>query len=210
MDIIPNEIEQYALIHSSREDPLLSELARVTHERARMPQMLTGHLEGTLLRTLVQVSGATHVLEIGTFTGYSALCMAMALPDDGKVVTCDIDEDTTQIARDFWARSAHGAKIDLRLGPALETVNALAGPFDLVFIDADKENYIAYWEAVLPKVRSGGLIAVDNVLWSGKVLQPEHPLDHAIVAFNGHARDDDRVELVMLTVRDGVTLARKR
>ncbi len=210
MDIVAPEIEEYALIHSSREDALLNELARVTHERASIPTMLTGHVEGALLRMLVQVSRARRVLEIGTFTGYSALSMAVGLPDDGRVITCDIDPIATQIARDFWARSAHGGKIELRLGPALETIRSLDGPLDFVFIDADKANYIAYWDAVLPKVRPGGLIAADNVLWSGKVLNPQEPNDHAIVAFNRHVRYDDRVELVMLTVRDGITLARVR
>jgi caffeoyl-CoA O-methyltransferase len=210
VDIVPAEIDEYALLHSSREDPLLNELARVTQERTTMPQMLTGHVEGGLLRMLVQVSGARRVLEIGTFTGYSALCLAMGLPDDGRVITCDIDPAATQIARDFWARSAHGNKIELKLGPALDTIRSLEGPFDFVFIDADKANYIAYWDAVLPKVRPGGLVAADNVLWSGKVLDPKEPNDHAIVAFNRHVRYDDHVELVMLTVRDGITLARKK
>jgi caffeoyl-CoA O-methyltransferase len=210
MDSQPHQIEAYAQAHSSPEDPLLAELARVTHERSNRARMLTGHIEGALLRMLVQALGARRVLELGTFTGYSALSMAMGLPDNGRVITCDIDPETTQIARDFWARSVHGAKIELRLGPAPETIRSLDGPLDFVFIDADKANYIAYWDAVLPKVRPGGLIAADNVLWSGRVLDPKEPDDHAIVAFNRHVRHDDRVELVMLTVRDGITLARKR
>jgi caffeoyl-CoA O-methyltransferase len=136
--------------------------------------------------------------------------MAMGLPDDGRVITCDIDPDVTRIAREFWARSPHGHKIELRMGAALDTIRALDGPIDLAFIDADKSNYIKYWDAVVTKVRPGGLILADNVLWSAKVLRPKEPNDYAIVAFNRHVRQDDRVELVMLTVRDGITLARKK
>ena len=208
MFVVPEEIEEYALLHSSREDALLGALAQETQSKAKSPQMQTGHVEGSLLRMLVQVSGARRVLEIGTYTGYSALSMAMGLPEDGRVITCDIDPEATAMARQYWEKSSHGEKIDLRLGPALETIESLEGPFDFVFIDADKENYVNYWEAILPKVGQGGLIAVDNVLWSGRVLDPKDTLDHAIVAFNRHVRYDDRVELVMLTVRDGVTLAR--
>lgn len=207
---IPAEIEEYAFAHSSPEDALFVELTAATHERTKSPQMMSGHVEGLLLRFLVRSTGAKHVLEIGTFTGYSALSMAMGLPDDGRVTTCDIDPEATGIAREFWARSPHGKKIELRLAPALETIAALSGPFDLVFIDADKPNYIQYWDAVLPKVRTGGLILADNVLWSGKVLAPKEPLDHAMVAFNRHVRSDNRVDLVMLTVRDGITVACKK
>ena len=210
MFVVPEEIEEYALVHSSREDPLLQALAQDTQANTKWPQMQTGHVEGSFLRMLVQVSKARRVLEIGTFTGYSALSMAMGLPEDGRVITCDIDPEATAMARQYWEKSGQGAKIELRLGPALETIESLEGPFDFVFIDADKENYVNYWEAVLPKVRQGGLIAVDNVLWSGRVLDPKDTLDHAVVAFNRHVRYDDRVELVMLTVRDGVTLARKK
>ncbi|MCH8204870.1 MAG: class I SAM-dependent methyltransferase [Candidatus Hydrogenedentes bacterium] len=210
MFVVPEEIEEYALVHSSREDPLLQALAQDTQANTKWPQMQTGHVEGSFLRMLVQVSKARRVLEIGTFTGYSALSMAMGLPEDGRVITCDVDPEATATARRYWEKSGQGAKIDLRLGPALETIESLEGPFDFVFIDADKENYVNYWEAVLPKVRQGGLIAVDNVLWSGRVLDPKDTLDHAVVAFNRHVRYDDRVELVMLTVRDGVTLARKK
>ena len=208
--MVPEEIEEYALVHSSREDPLLQALAQDTQANTKWPQMQTGHVEGSFLRMLVQVSKARRVLEIGTFTGYSALSMAMGLPEDGRVITCDVDPEATATARRYWEKSGQGAKIELRLGPALETIESLEGPFDFVFIDADKENYVNYWEAVLPKVRQGGLIAVDNVLWSGRVLDPKDTLDHAVVAFNRHVRYDDRVELVMLTVRDGVTLARKK
>ncbi len=217
MFIAHRDIEAYALAQSSDEDELLNALAQDTQANARFPQMQSGHVEGSLLRMLVQLSGARRVLEIGTYTGYSALSMAMGLPEDGQVITCDVDPTATDMARKYWARSPHGAKIELRLGPALETLNGadgsgepLEGPFDLVFIDADKENYANYWEAVLPKVRQGGLIAVDNVLWSGRVLDPKEKLDHAMVAFNQHVCNDGRVDHFILTVRDGITLARKK
>ena len=209
MEMVNAELEAYALTNTSAEEPLLAELTEETQRTTQFPKMQSGHVEGLLLRTLVQVSGARLVVELGTFTGYSALSMAMGLPEDGKIITCDVDIETTAIAKRYWTRSPHGSKIDLRLGPALETIESLDGPFDLVFIDADKQNYVNYWEACLPKVRTGGLIVADNVLWDGRVLDPREANDFAIVGFNEHVLQDDRVESVMLTVRDGVTLARK-
>ena len=209
--VVPRPIEDYCLAHTSPVDPLLDELAAYTHAHCKLPQMLTGPVEGAFLRMLVQVSGARRVLEIGTFTGYSALSMAAGLPGDGKLITCDIDADTNTIARSFWARSPHGAKIEPRLGPALETLAQLPADlqFDFVFIDADKENYVNYYEAVLPRLKAGGLIAADNTLWSGRVLDPKEKSDHAIVAFNTHVTRDPRVEQALLSVRDGVLLIRK-
>lgn len=209
MEMVNAELEVYAQANASEEDPLLAELTEETQRTTQFPGMQSGHVEGLLLRTLVQVSGARLVLELGTFTGYSALSMAMGLPEDGQLITCDVDPEATSIAKRYWARSPHGSKIELRLGPALETLESLEGPFDLVFIDADKQNYVNYWEACLPKVRAGGLIVADNVLWEGKVLDPREPNDFAIVGFNEHVLKDKRVESVMLTVRDGVTVARK-
>jgi caffeoyl-CoA O-methyltransferase len=160
---------------------------------------------------LVAMSSSRRVLEIGMFTGFSAQMMAAALPDDGHVVTCDIEPRHIEIARRFFARSPHGHKIDVREGPALETMRTLKpASFDLIFIDADKRNYVNYYEASLPLLTDSGTIAVDNVLWSGTVLDPKEPDDHAIVAFNEHVRNDPRVTCVMLTVRDGVMLIRKR
>ncbi|MHB8345608.1 MAG: O-methyltransferase [Acidiferrobacterales bacterium] len=210
--LVSEDIESYCREHSSAPSALLQELEAYTIGHCAQSQMMTGPVEGALLRLLVQLTGARRVLEIGMFTGYSALTMAEALPEDGAVVTCDVNPETTAIARSFFDRSTHGRKIDVRLGPALEMIAALpAGPaFDLVFIDADKENYIGYYEAALPQLRPGGLIVADNVLWSGAVLNPQQRSDHAIVAFNKHIRHDSRVDNVMLTVRDGVTLARKR
>lgn len=207
---LPEGIDNYLCVHTSREDPLLHELAEDTLQNVPMARMLTGQIEGTLLRILVNALGARRVIEIGTFTGYSALSMAMGMPEDGELITCDIDPENTAMAQRYWDRSPHGSKISLRLGPALDTLKTLDGPFDFAFIDADKENYVPYWDAVVPKMRSGGLIAVDNVLWEGKVLDPPDALSKTIVAFNLHSRHDDRCEQVMLSVRDGITLARVR
>jgi caffeoyl-CoA O-methyltransferase len=210
VSFVPEKIEAYASAHSTPEGAVYSELAVATRAQTTQPQMMVGHLEGTLLKLLVRMAAAKRVLEIGTFTGYSALSLAEGLPHDGVVVTCDVDPKATAIARSFWERSPHGRKITLRLAPALDTIATLAGPIDLVFIDADKANYIRYWDACVPKVRSGGALLADNVLWSGRVLEPKEPDDHALAAFNQHVLRDARVELVMLPIRDGVTIAVKK
>jgi len=203
-------VEKYAGHHSSGESALLRELVAVTKARTLYPQMQVGHLEGAFLRFMVRASKARRILEIGTFTGYSALVMAEGLPPSGKLITCDIDKKNTRIAKKFWRRSPHGRKIQLKIGPALQTLKKLKGPFDLAFIDADKENYIHYWEAIVPKINKGGILLVDNVLWSGRVLKPKDETDHAIADFNRHVLQDSRVESVMVTVRDGITLAWKK
>jgi caffeoyl-CoA O-methyltransferase len=208
--LVPENIEAYADAHSTPEPALFAELAATTRARTTQPQMMVGHIEGLLLKFLVRLVRAQRVLEIGTFTGYSALAMAGGLPDDGSIVTCDIDPKATAIARSFWERSPDGRKITLALAPALDTIPTLPGLFDLVFIDADKTNYVRYWEACVPKVRAGGALVADNVLWSGRVLDPKEPDDHALVAFNQHVLRDTRVETVMLPIRDGVTIAVKR
>ncbi len=210
MKLIPDLIEDYAETHSSSESALFKALARTTRAKTRWPQMQVGHLEGQFLKLLVKLTRAARVLEIGTFTGYSTLAMAEGLPKSGRLVTLDIDPINTQIARDFWKKSPAGRKITLKLGPALATLKNLHGPFDLAFIDADKSNYWNYWNLCLPKMRKGGLIIVDNVLWSGRVLRPTDDDDKAIATFNRRVKTDRRVELVMLTVRDGMTLAIKK
>ncbi len=209
--IIPKALDDYCAAHTTPPSALLQELAAWTHAHMKLPQMLTGHLEGTLLAWLVRLSGARRGLEIGTFTGYSALAMAEALPADGELVTCDIDPEHARIAQSFFDRSPHGKKIKLQLGPALETLAAmpLHEQFDLVFLDADKENYSNYYESILPRLKRGGLLVADNVLWSGTVLAPKEKTDKAIVAFNERVRNDARVEKLMLPVRDGVLLVRK-
>lgn len=208
--ITPEPIETYATQHAPEEAELLHALARETYATMERPQMQVGRLEGGLLRLLVRAVRAQRVLEIGTFTGYSALAMAEGLPEDGALITCDIDAATAAVAQRYFDQSPHGKKIQLRVGPALETIAKLKGLFDLVFIDADKPNYQNYWDAVMPKVRSGGLIIVDNVLWSGRVLDPQDVNSRAIAAFNASVRSDPRTESVLLPVRDGITLAWKR
>jgi predicted O-methyltransferase YrrM len=172
--------------------------------------MLSGQLEGTVLQMLIASMQARRVLEIGTFTGFAAQMMAAALPDDGELTTCDIDPKAIEVARSFFERSPHGHKISLREGPALETMRSLDPPFDLIFIDANKESYIAYYEEALRLLSPTGLIAVDNVLWSGRVLDPKEESDRAIVAFNEHVSRDERVTNVILTVRDGLMLVRRK
>ena len=209
--IVEPSVEAYATEHSTPDAELFSRLAAETREKTTAPQMMVGLLEGQFLGTLVRVLRAKRILEIGTFTGYSSISMASALPPDGRIVTCDVDPEATAIARRYMDESGHGEKIEIRLGPALETLETLDGPFDIVFIDADKPNYQAYYEAVLPLLADNGLVIADNVLWSGRVVEPDgDESTKAIKAFNEHVAGDDRVVSVMLTVRDGMTLVQKR
>jgi caffeoyl-CoA O-methyltransferase len=209
--IVPRPIEHYAVNHSTAPTPLLMELEQLTQAQCANPQMLVGRLEGAFLRMLIGLIGARRILEIGLFTGYSALTMAEALPADGEIISCEIDAETAKIAQSFFDRSPHGRKITIRLGRALDTLKSLAPnpAFDLVFVDADKKNYSVYYDLVLPRLKTGGLLVADNALWSGNVLTPKQESDHAVVAFNKRVQDDPRVENVLLTVRDGVMLARK-
>ena len=174
--------------------------------------MLTGAIEGRLLEFLVYASGARRVLEIGTYSGYSALSMAAALPPDGRIDTCEVDETNAAVARRYFERSPYGDRITLHLGPALDTITGLEGRFDLVFVDADKVNYLNYYEAVLPRLTERGLIAADNTLWSGSVADPDADDEstRALKEFNERVVADERVVCVQLTVRDGVTLIRRR
>ena len=208
--LVDDAIEAYVEAHSTAPDPLLVELAEETRATMASPQMLTGPIEGRFLELLVAASGATRVLELGTFTGYSALSMAAALPPGGRVDTLDIEPRHAEVAQRYFDRSPHGKRITLHLGPALETLAALEGEFDLVFIDADKENYDAYYEAVLPRLSERGLIAIDNTLWSGRVLDPPDETSALIAALNDKLAADERVVAVQLTIRDGVTLVRRR
>lgn len=208
MAMIDPKVEDYTHDTTRPESTVLQELAAETRRAMKHHGMLCGRVESRLLRLLVQLTGARSVLEIGTFTGYSALAMAEAMPEGGRLVTCDIDPESTALARRHWARSPHGAKIDLRLAPALQTIATLPGPFDLVFIDADKPAYPDYYEAVVPKVRPGGLIALDNTLWHGAVVDPQEDTARIIDRLNRRIAADPRVENVLLTVRDGVHLAR--
>ena len=208
--IVEPKLEEYAEAHTTPDGELFERLAEETRAKTTAPQMMVGRIEGQFLARLVRLSGARRILELGTFTGYSSISMASALPADGRIITCDIDPETMGIARRYMDESGYGDKIETRLGPALETIRTLEGPFDLVFIDADKPNYRAYYEAVLPLLAEDGVIIADNVLWSGRVLEDDgDESTRAIKEFNEHVRADSRVVSVMLTVRDGMTLIQK-
>ena len=210
LTLVPEDIERYAIDHTSPLPDYLQELTDYTFENMSIPQMLSGPIEGTLLQTLVWTTGAKRVLEIGTFTGFSSQMMAAALPDDGILVTCDIDPEAAEVARQFYTKSPHGHKIDLRLGPALDTLETLNDwAFDVVFIDADKTGYAAYYEKAVELLAPRGVIAVDNVLWSGRVLDPQTDEDRSIAAFNERVKNDPRVRHVLLPIRDGVMLIRR-
>ena len=206
--IVEPRIEEYAEAHSTPEGELFERLAAETHEKTTAPQMMVGVAEGRFLGALVRSLRARRVLELGTFTGYSSIAMALALPPGGRVITCDVNEETTAIAQRYAAEAGVSDRIDYRLGPALEAIAQLTGPFELVFIDADKENYVAYFEATLPLLADNGLMVVDNTLWSGRVVDPEDEEEttRAIRALNDRVLDDARVENVLLTVRDGMNL----
>ncbi|MFL6277500.1 MAG: O-methyltransferase [Blastocatellia bacterium] len=210
MIFIDEAVEQFAHDHTKPESELFSRLREETYREMQSPQMQVGRIEGQFLKMLVRLTGARRVLEIGMFTGYSGLMMAEGLPDDGRLITCDVNPKAEAIASRYFAESEHGHKIEIRMGPALDTIKTLTEPFDMVFIDADKTNYLNYYEAVMPLVRPGGLIVADNVLWSGRVLNPEDDDSRAIVEFDKRVNEDPRVENVCLTVRDGMMLAWKR
>jgi caffeoyl-CoA O-methyltransferase len=210
--IVRPEIEEFAEQHTTPHDALLDELAQETRATLRAPLMLTGPVEGRFLELLVFASGAARVLELGTYSGYSALSMARGLPPGGRIDTCEVEPQHAEVARRYIARSPYADRITVHVGPAIETIARLDGPFDLVFVDADKSGYDAYYEAVLPKLAPRGLIVFDNMLQDGRVVDAPDAGEgtRAIVALNRKLRDDPRVECVLLTVRDGVTLVRRR
>tara|TARA_Y100000590_G_scaffold101936_1_gene115766 strand:+ start:68 stop:700 length:633 start_codon:yes stop_codon:yes gene_type:complete len=205
MNFIDEKIEEYAFNHTSYEGDLLKRLEEETYEKLEIPQMTTGRIEARFLKLLARLVGATRILEIGTFAGYSALSMAEALPEDGELITCEIDTEAIDFAKRYFELSSHGKKITVLEGAALNSLKSISGPFDMIFIDADKENYSNYYELILPMMRSGGLMAVDNVLWSGRVLDPQDKSDQAIHKFNERVVQDERVESVLLTIRDGLS-----
>jgi len=209
--LLPEKIARYIHEHAVREPQVLRGLRAAT---ASVPYsgMQIGADQGQFMAMLVKLMGAKRCLEIGTYTGYSALAVALALPKDGSIVCCDVSEEWTAVGKPFWKKAGVEKKIDLRIGPALETLKKLKGPFDFVFIDADKPNYLNYYERCLQLVRRGGLIAVDNVLWSGEVAN-EKARDELTVAlreFNDRVHEDERVDIAMLSIGDGVTLALKK
>ena len=210
--IVAPELDAYAEAHTTPSGELWERLATETREHTAVPQMMVGEVEGRFLEFLVRMLRARRVLELGTFTGYSSLSMARGLEPGGTVVTCDVNEETTAIARRYAEEAGLADRIDYRLGPGLETIAALEGPFDLVFIDADKEGYLSYYEAVLPKLADNGLIVADNALQDGRVVDDSYDSSttRAIREFNDRVRADERVDCVLLTVRDGMLLVRKR
>jgi caffeoyl-CoA O-methyltransferase len=209
MDFIDSRISEYCAEHTRAENDLMKRLASETYAKTTAPQMQTGNVEGQFLKMLVQMTGAKRIIEVGMFTGYSALSMAAGLPDDGELFTCEISEEFRKFAQRFFDESPHGKKIKVLLGMAGESIAKLSGIFDLAFIDADKEGYCDYYQKILPKLRPGGIMAFDNALWSGAVLSPQNETDRAIDALNKLATDDPRVENVLLSVRDGIQLVRK-
>ncbi len=211
-NLILPEIEAYAEAHSAAESEVCRALREETYRTMEIPHMIVGPLEGAFLKMMALLVEAKRVLEIGTFTGYSALCFAEALPEDGRVITCEIDPESAALASKYFAKSPHGRKIDVRMGPALETLRALAGPFDVIFIDADKVNYVHYYRRALELVSPRGVILIDNVLWSGNVLV-HPPLDASTAAIqdlNRLVATDPRVTAVLVTIRDGVMVIKKR
>lgn len=211
--LTPTHVEDYAASVSTADPDLLAELEAETRATfADRVSMLTGHPVGRFLAMLSATIRPRLVVEVGTFTGYSALSMAEGLAPDGRIITLDISERHTAVARRFFDRSPYADRIEIRLGPAVESLAAIAGPIDLAFIDADKANYFAYYEAILEKLAPNGLIVVDNVLWYGRIFDETDQTEdtNAIRAFNAKVAADPRVEAVLLTVRDGMTLIRRR
>ena len=206
--IFTEALDAYVDAHATPLEPLLQENYEATYASLSTPQMIAGPVLGQLLRFLVAMLAPRLVVEIGTFSGYSALAMAGGLPPGGRIVTCELSPERAAFAQGYFDRSPWGDRIELRVGPALDTVEALDGPFDFVFIDADKDGYTGYYEAVVPKLSPRGVIAVDNTLSGGDVVDPGDERDRVMAAFNDHVHADERTENVLLSVRDGVTLIR--
>jgi caffeoyl-CoA O-methyltransferase len=213
MDFLPADINAYAEAHTSPETELLRQLNRNTRAHVMAPRMLSGHLQGRFLSMIAHLVCPRRILEIGTYTGYSALCLAEGLIDDGRLITIDHNEELEAFARSYWHKSPLNDKIDLRIGVAADIIPTLDETFDLVFIDADKRNNSLYFDLIFDKLRPGGLVLADNVLWSGKVVGEASPTDQdtaSVRAFNQKIQADTRVENVLLPIRDGIMMIRKR
>lgn len=213
MEFIEEALDNYVCAHTSPEDDVLAKLNRETHLKVMQPRMLSGHFQGRLLSMLSHMIRPERILEIGTYTGYSALCMAEGLTESGKLITIDVNAQLEDFVRNYFAQSPFGTKIDFRIANAMELIPELDEQFDLVFIDADKQNYINYYNLVFDKVKTGGYILADNVLWSGKVTGEYEKLDkdtRLLMDFNLLVLNDDRVENVLLPIRDGIMVARKK
>jgi caffeoyl-CoA O-methyltransferase len=210
LTLVPEAIENYARAHSVAESPTLRALRQATEAETELPQMLSGPLVGQTLRLLCQLCGARRAVEVGTFTGYASLWIASGLAAGGKLITLDVDETAPQIGQRHWSQDPLGALIDLRIGDAQETLRGLEGGIDFAFIDADKAGYIDYYELLMQRLHPGGLIVADNVLWSGRVLAPEDASDRALAAYAAHVSADSRCESLLLTIRDGLLVSRKK
>jgi caffeoyl-CoA O-methyltransferase len=210
MDILNEDLLHYSEQHTTQESPLLKAINRDTHAKVLMPRMLSGHLQGRVLAMISKLIQPKLILEIGTYTGYSAICLAEGLAPEGKLITIDINEELEDKVKKYFDEAGLASRVQYRIGDATKIVPTLEGPFDLVFIDADKANYSRYYDMVIDKVREGGIILADNVLWSGKVLQAKQDKDtRAIVEFNKKIQQDGRVENVLLPIRDGILMIRK-
>lgn len=213
MHFISDQLEEYIEDHSENEPELLQRLSRETHQKILQPRMLSGHYQGRVLSMISKLINPKYILEIGTYTGYSALCMAEGLQKDGELHTIDINEELVDFQRKYFDASHFGTQIHQHLGKALEIIPKLKPHFDLVFIDADKENYSNYFQLIIDRLNPGGVILSDNVLWSGKVLEPVNKNDRstkALMEYNKLLKEDDRIETVLLPIRDGLTLSRKK
>lgn len=213
MSFISEDLDNYITDHSEDEPQLLQELSRETHQKILLPRMLSGHYQGRLLSVISKILNPKYILEIGTYTGYSALCLAEGLQKDGELHTIDINEELVDFQRKYFDKSDYGKQIHQHLGNALDIIPQFKMNFDLVFIDADKENYSHYFELVIDKLNPGGIILSDNVLWSGKVietLKKDDKSTEALIIYNKLLKEDDRIETVLLPIRDGLTLSRKK
>ena len=213
MDFLPDKIDQYVEQHSENEPELLQQLNRETHLKILQPRMLSGAYQGRVLSMISKLVNPKHILEIGTYTGYSALCLAEGMQPNGELHTIDINEELYDFQRKYFDKSLYGNQIHQHLGNALEIIPRLNKTFDLVFIDADKENYPNYFEIIMDKLNPGGIILSDNVLWSGKVIEPvkEDDLDtKALIEYNALLKEDSRIETIILPIRDGLTISRKK
>lgn len=213
MEFISQELDDYVCAHTEKEPELLYELNRRTHLEVLQPRMLSGHFQGRALSMISHMIQPKSILEIGTYTGYSALCMAEGMAEGGKIITLDKNEELEDLINEFVGRAGLSDVIDFRIGDAMEIIPTLDEQFDLVFIDADKRNYGNYYDLVIDKVPSGGYILLDNVLWSGKVLKEAEPNDvdtEELILLNKRLQEDDRVQNIILPIRDGLTILRKK
>lgn len=213
MHFIPENLDNYVVNHSDDEPELLQKLTRETFQKILQPRMLSGHYQGRLLSMISKLVKPKYLLEIGTYTGYSALCLAEGMQHDGELHTIDINEELMDFQRNYFDKSPFGHQIIQHLGNAIEIIPTLDKTFDLIFIDADKDNYPLYFNIIIDKLNSGGILLSDNVLWSGKVVEPVKPDDvstKALLEYNKLLKEDDRLETVLLPIRDGLSISRKR